>query len=64
MVLGRYNMRKLTVTEGIVIGIIFLLVIKYIIVGLKNWNSVFHPTRIEDKDSLFLQPLLGIFNQR
>jgi hypothetical protein len=64
MAMGKFNMRKLTITEGIIIGIILLLIVKYVLVGLKNWNSFFHPTRIEDKDSLFMQPLLGIFNQK
>lgn len=54
-------MRKLTIAEGILIGIIILLLVKYIIVGLNNWNSTFHPTRTEDKSSLFLEPLLGLF---
>jgi hypothetical protein len=54
-------MRKITVAEGIIIGIIILLLVKYIIVGLNKWNNTFHPTRIEDKDSLFLKPFLGLF---
>lgn len=47
--------------EYVLIGIMLLLVIKYGIIGLNNWNNLFHPDRIEGNSSqYFLKPFLGI----
>ena len=43
----------------IVLGIVLLLLMKYYILGLDKWNSIFHPDRIEaGKDIKYKQ---GIF---
>lgn len=44
-----------------VLGILLLLVIKYVVLGLNSWDSIFHPGRTEPSNSMFLQPLLGGF---
>jgi hypothetical protein len=33
--------------QGIVVGVISLLVVKYLIVGVERWNAALHPTRRE-----------------
>ena len=41
-------------------GIALLLIVKYVVVGLKAWDGTLHPGRTEDPKSPFLQPLLGL----
>lgn len=46
------------------LGFFGLLFVKYIVVGLDDWNSVLHEGRIEDKDTpLFFRQGL-IFSER
>lgn len=42
-----------------VLGILALLVVKYLLLGLNVWDNVFHPGRTEPNSSVFLNPLLG-----
>lgn len=43
-----------------ILGIVILLLVKYVILGLNAWDFVFHLERIEPQNSIFLKPLLGI----
>jgi hypothetical protein len=49
--------------ECALVGVIALLLIKYVVFGLDNWDAIFHPQRTEAPDSLFLKPFLGAFCQ-
>jgi hypothetical protein len=42
-------------------GVIVLLLVKYVVFGLNNWDAIFHPERTEAPDSVFLKPFLGAF---
>jgi hypothetical protein len=40
-------------------GIAGFLFLKYVVVGFCQWNSILHPLRQDDPNSLFFYPLLG-----
>jgi hypothetical protein len=42
-------------------GVVILLLIKYVVFGLNNWDAIFHPQRTEAPDSPFLKPFMGAF---
>lgn len=42
------------------IGVIALLVVKYVVFGLDAWDAALHPDRIEPANSPFRKPLLGL----
>ncbi len=45
-------------------GVGALLLTKYVIVGLDQWNATLHPGRHEDPSlSRFAKPLLGVFSK-
>lgn len=41
------------------LGIVALLVVKYLLLGLTVWDNILHPGRTEPHGSMFLNPLLG-----
>jgi hypothetical protein len=50
-----------TFIAGMLAGAGLLLLVKYGIVGLDAWNSVFHPER-NDPAGAFSKPLLGVLS--
>ena len=49
-----------TLIAGMFLGVGALLAIKYLLVGLKNWNATFHPDRQDDPHGIFYCPLLRL----
>lgn len=41
-------------------GVAVLLILKYVVFGLKNWNSTFHPERQDDPSGIFYCPLFRL----
>lgn len=54
------NTRQKTLIAGAVLGVGALLVLKYVIVGLKNWNAALHPGRQDDPTGIFYCPFLRL----
>lgn len=52
--------RQETLFAGAALGVGILLAIKYVIVGLRNWNATFHPDRQDNPSGLFYCPLLRL----
>ena len=44
----------------ILLGIALLLIVKYGVFGLRQWNQILHPERQDDTKSIFYQPFLGV----
>jgi hypothetical protein len=42
-----------------VLGVVAILVVKYLLVGLTVWDNVLTPGRTEPSGSMFLNPFLG-----
>lgn len=50
-----------TLFAGAIVGIGLLLTVKYIVVGLKNWDAALHPDRTDDPAGIFYCPFLRLF---
>lgn len=48
--------------SSVIAGVLLLLVVKYVVFGLDNWDAAFHPGRTEPADSPWRKPLLGILS--
>jgi hypothetical protein len=51
--------------RAVLAGVVLLLVVKYALVGLRGWNELFHPGRVESGgwESSFESPLLGVLGK-
>jgi hypothetical protein len=47
-------------TRWFIYGILALLAVKYLFLGLENWNGILHPERQDRPNSAFRYPLLGL----
>lgn len=54
------NAHQKTLIAGAVAGVAVLLVVKYVIVGLKAWNAALHPGRQDDPTGIFYCPFLRL----
>jgi hypothetical protein len=54
------NRQHKTLIAGAIGGIAVLLVVKYVVVGLKAWNAALHPGRQDDPTGIFYCPLLRL----
>jgi hypothetical protein len=44
-----------------IIGIVALLIFKYVFFGLRIWDELLHPGRTDDSAGMFYDPFFGLF---